>query len=148
MGFHAPDLVKKQKRPSNRPAARAGQEENRVMMRQMFLLLAAVALIASSGCKVLEKNCSNCGQKQAMMQQTPQQMMQQMPQQMPQQMMQQTPQQVMQAQAQQMMQAQAMAPANSMMQQSGPGTAAYAYPYYTVRAPRDFFMKNPPSIGN
>ena len=127
-GFRTPDLVKKQKRPSNRPAARAGQEENRVMMRQMFLLLAAVALIASSGCKVLEKNCSNCGQKQAMMQQAPQQ--------------------VMQAQAQQMMQAQAMAPANSMMQQSGPGTAAYAYPYYTVRGPRDFFMKNPPSLGN
>jgi len=99
------------------------------MMRQMFLLLAAVALIASSGCKVLEKNCSNCGQKQAMMQQAPQQMMQQ------------TPQQVMQAQA--------MAPAtNPMMQQSGPATAAYAYPYYTVRGPRDFFMKNPPSIGN
>ena len=103
-----------------------------MMMRQMFLLLAAVALIASSGCKVLEKNCSNCGQKQAMMQQTPQQM----------------PQQVMQAQAQQVMQAQAMAPANPMMQQSGPATAAYAYPYYTVRGPRDFFMKNPPSIGN
>ena len=136
MGFHTPDLVKKQKRPSNRPAARAGQEENRVMMRQMFLLLAAVALIASSGCNVLEKNCSNCGQKQAMMQQAPQQVMQH------------TPQQVMQAQAQQMMQAQAMAPANSMMQQSGPGTAAYAYPYYTVRGPRDFFMKNPPSLGN
>ena len=102
------------------------------MMRQMFLLLAAVALIASSGCKVLEKNCSNCGQKQAMMQQTPQQM----------------PQQVMQAKAQQVMQAQAMAPANPMMQQSGPATAAYAYPYYTVRGPRDFFMKNPPSLGN
>ena len=102
------------------------------MMRQMFLLLAAVALIASSGCKVLEKNCSNCGQKQAMMQQTPQQM----------------PQQVMQSQAQQVMQAQAMAPANPMMQQSGPATAAYAYPYYTVRGPRDFFMKNPPSLGN
>ena len=136
MGFRTPDLVKKQKRPSNRPAARAGQEENRVMMRQMFLLLAAVALIASSGCKVLDKNCSNCGQKQAMMQQTPQQMMQP------------TPQQVMQAQAQQVMQAQAMAPANPMMQQSGPGTAAYTYPYYTVRGPRDFFMKNPPSLGN
>ena len=71
-----------------------------------------------------------------MMQQAPQQMMQQAPQQM----MQQTPQQVMQAQA--------MAPANPMMQQSGPATAAYAYPYYTVRGPRDFFMKNPPSIGN
>ena len=108
------------------------------MMRQMFLLLAAVALIASSGCKVLEKNCSNCGQKQAMMQQAPQQMMQQ------------APQQVMQAQAQQVMQAQAqaMAPANPMMQQSSPATAAYAYPYYTVRGPRDFFMKNPPSPGN
>ena len=108
------------------------------MMRQMFLLLAAVALIASSGCKVLEKNCSNCGQKQAMMQQAPQQMMQQ------------APQQVMQAQAQQVMQAQAqaMAPANPMMQQAGPAGAAYAYPYYTVRGPRDFFMKNPPSLGN
>ena len=114
------------------------------MMRQMFLLLAAVALIASSGCKVLEKNCSNCGQKQAMMQQAPQQMMQQAPQQM----MQQAPQQMMQQTPQQVMQAQAMAPANPMMQQSGPATAAYAYPYYTVRGPRDFFMKNPPSIGN
>jgi len=30
---------------------------------------------------------------------------------------------------------------------SGPQTAAYAYPYYTTRAPRDFLMKNPPSIG-
>jgi len=106
------------------------------MMRQVFLLLAAVALIAGSGCKMLEKNCTNCGQKQAMMQQAPQQMMQP------------APQQVMQAQAQQMMQAQAMAPANPMMQQAGPAGAAYAYPYYTIRGPRDFFMKNPPSLGN
>ena len=98
------------------------------MMRQVFLLLAAVALIAGSGCKMLEKNCTNCGQKQARMQQAPQQ--------------------VMQAQAQQMMQAQAMAPANPTMQQAGPAGAAYAYPYYTVRGPRDFFMKNPPSLGN
>ena len=30
----------------------------------------------------------------------------------------------------------------------GPPTAAYAYPYYTVRAPRDFLMGNPPSIGH
>ena len=115
-----------------------------MMMRQVFLLLAAVALIAGSGCKMLEKNCTNCGQKQARMQQAPQQMMQQAPQQM----MQQAPQQVMQAQAQQMMQAQAMAPANPAMQQAGPAGAAYAYPYYTVRGPRDFFMKNPPSLGN
>ena len=107
-----------------------------MMMRQVFLLLAAVALIAGSGCKMLEKNCTNCGQKQARMQQAPQQMMQQ------------APQQVMQAQAQQMMQAQAMAPANPTMQQAGPAGAAYAYPYYTVRGPRDFFMKNPPSLGN
>lgn len=107
-----------------------------MMMRQVFLLLAAVALIAGSGCKMLEKNCTNCGQKQAMMQQAPQQMMQP------------APQQVMQAQAQQMMQAQAMAPANPMMQQAGPAGAAYAYPYYTIRGPRDFFMKNPPSLGN
>ena len=106
------------------------------MMRQVFLLLAAVALIAGSGCKMLEKNCTNCGQKQARMQQAPQQMMQH------------APQQAMQAQAQQMMQAQAMAPANPAMQQAGPAGAAYAYPYYTVRGPRDFFMKNPPSLGN
>ena len=29
----------------------------------------------------------------------------------------------------------------------GPPTAHVAYPYYTVRGPRDFFMDNPPSIG-
>jgi hypothetical protein len=30
----------------------------------------------------------------------------------------------------------------------GPPTAAYSYPYYTTRGPRDFFLDNPPSIGN
>ena len=30
---------------------------------------------------------------------------------------------------------------------SGPSSAAVAYPYYTVRGPRDFLMDNPPSIG-
>ena len=30
---------------------------------------------------------------------------------------------------------------------AGPPTAAYAYPYYTIRGPRDFFMNNPPTIG-
>lgn len=29
----------------------------------------------------------------------------------------------------------------------GPATAAVGYPYYTVKGPRDFLMKNPPSIG-
>lgn len=29
----------------------------------------------------------------------------------------------------------------------GPPTAAVAYPYYTVRGPRDFLVNNPPSIG-
>jgi hypothetical protein len=29
----------------------------------------------------------------------------------------------------------------------GPPSAAVAYPYYTVRGPRDFFIDNPPSIG-
>jgi hypothetical protein len=28
-----------------------------------------------------------------------------------------------------------------------PPSAAYAYPYYTIRAPRDFLLNNPPSIG-
>ena len=30
---------------------------------------------------------------------------------------------------------------------SGPPSASVAYPYYTVRGPRDFLMNNPPSIG-
>ncbi len=30
----------------------------------------------------------------------------------------------------------------------GPPSATYAYPYYTNRAPRDFLLDNPPSIGN
>jgi hypothetical protein len=29
----------------------------------------------------------------------------------------------------------------------GPPTAAVAYPYYTLRGPRDFLVDNPPSIG-
>ena len=29
----------------------------------------------------------------------------------------------------------------------GPPTAAVAYPYYTLRGPRDFLIDNPPSIG-
>ena len=29
----------------------------------------------------------------------------------------------------------------------GPPTAAYAYPYYTVRGPRDFLQDNPMGIG-
>ena len=29
----------------------------------------------------------------------------------------------------------------------GPPTAQVAYPYYTVRGPRDFLIDNPPSIG-
>lgn len=30
---------------------------------------------------------------------------------------------------------------------SGPAVGAYAYPYYTTRAPRDFLNPNPPTIG-
>lgn len=36
------------------------------------------------------------------------------------------------------------------MQDAGPGgppSGTYGYPYYTTRAPRDFLMDNPPSIG-
>ena len=29
----------------------------------------------------------------------------------------------------------------------GPPTPAVAYPYYTVRAPRDFLLDNPPPLG-
>ena len=32
-------------------------------------------------------------------------------------------------------------------QPPGPATPTSAYPYYTTRAPRDFLMANPPSIG-
>lgn len=31
---------------------------------------------------------------------------------------------------------------------SGPPVGTYAYPYYTVRGPRDYFVDNPPTIGN
>lgn len=30
---------------------------------------------------------------------------------------------------------------------SGAATAQVAYPYYTTRGPRDFFVNNPPTIG-
>jgi hypothetical protein len=39
------------------------------------------------------------------------------------------------------------APNAEMMGPPGPPTGTYAYPYYTVRAPRDFLLNNPPSIG-
>jgi len=32
-------------------------------------------------------------------------------------------------------------------QQAAPPQASVAYPYYTLRGPRDFFAKNPQSIG-
>ena len=35
----------------------------------------------------------------------------------------------------------------AMQGPAGPPTAAYAYPYYTNRGPRDFLMRNPPTIG-
>ena len=31
--------------------------------------------------------------------------------------------------------------------QSGPPTAQVAYPYYTIRGPRDFLARNPRSVG-
>jgi len=104
------------------------------MIRQMLIVCVSAALLTSSGCNLLQKHCTNCGKNKATMQQTSQGGM--------------NP-QVMQAQAtSQMMQAQPMAPGSPMMPQAGPNSAAYAYPYYTVRAPRDFLMKNPPPIGN
>lgn len=36
---------------------------------------------------------------------------------------------------------------NSQPFQAGPPTGQVAYPYYSVRGPRDFFMDNPPTIG-
>jgi len=30
---------------------------------------------------------------------------------------------------------------------AGPPTATYAYPYYTIRGPRDFFLNQPSTIG-
>ena len=42
-------------------------------------------------------------------------------------------------------------PSNQMPQAgrapTGAPVGSYAYPYYTTRAPRDFLMKNPPTIG-
>jgi hypothetical protein len=31
---------------------------------------------------------------------------------------------------------------------AGPQTAQYAYPYYTIRGPRDFLLNEPSTIGN
>ncbi|MGY8734089.1 MAG: hypothetical protein ACKVK0_18305 [Pirellulales bacterium] len=42
-------------------------------------------------------------------------------------------------------------PGNQMLQAgrapTGAPVGSSAYPYYTTRAPRDFLMKNPPTIG-
>ena len=35
----------------------------------------------------------------------------------------------------------------AMQGPAGPPTAAYAYPYYTIRGPRDFLIDQPPTIG-
>lgn len=35
----------------------------------------------------------------------------------------------------------------NMSRYSGPPTGTVAYPYYTNRGPRDFFLDDPPSIG-
>ncbi|TWU02303.1 hypothetical protein [Stieleria varia] len=42
---------------------------------------------------------------------------------------------------------QAQSSMNSVPFQAGPPTGQVAYPYYTVRGPRDFFVDNPPTIG-
>ena len=36
---------------------------------------------------------------------------------------------------------------SKQVEPAGPPTAAYAYPYYTVRGPRDFFLNEPSTIG-
>ena len=36
----------------------------------------------------------------------------------------------------------------SMASQPGPPGGTVAYPYYTLRGPRDFLLDNPPSIGH
>ena len=36
---------------------------------------------------------------------------------------------------------------NEPAEDPGPAAAAVAYPYYTMRGPRDFLQNNPPSIG-
>jgi hypothetical protein len=36
---------------------------------------------------------------------------------------------------------------NPQMVNNGPASAAVSYPYYTTRGPRDFLINNPPSIG-
>ncbi|GIX00088.1 MAG: hypothetical protein KatS3mg111_3420 [Pirellulaceae bacterium] len=37
--------------------------------------------------------------------------------------------------------------AGGTAQVAGPGAAQVAYPYYTTRGPRDFFVDDPPTIG-
>jgi hypothetical protein len=116
------------------------------MMRQMLLGVALLVTIGSTGCNLLPQRCTNC---QPNMNQPQARQAGYMPNQ---QVMQASS--VLQQQGRMQMPAQAMQPpgmmqmpAQAMQQQAGPPTAAYSYPYYTTRAPRDFLMSNPPSIG-
>lgn len=36
---------------------------------------------------------------------------------------------------------------SEVVEDPGPAAAAVAYPYYTMRGPRDFLINNPPTIG-
>ena len=38
-------------------------------------------------------------------------------------------------------------PCEQPVAEAGPPAGAITYPYYTVRGPRDYFAKNPSSIG-
>ena len=105
------------------------------MMRQMLIGVALLVCIGSTGCNLLPQRCTNCQQNMVRPQASQAAYM--------------PGQQAMQASSV-LQQPGAMPmpmPAQAMQQQAGPPTAAYSYPYYTTRAPRDFLMSNPPSIG-
>ena len=129
------------------------------MMRQMLLGVALLVTIGSTGCNLLPQRCTNCqtNMNQPQARQAgymPNQQVMQASSVLQQQGRMQMPAQAMQPPGMMQMPSQAMQPpgmmqmpSQAMQQQAGPPTAAYSYPYYTTRAPRDFLMNNPPSIG-
>lgn len=105
------------------------------MMKRLLLSVAMLTLVSGTGCKLLPQRCTNC--QQTLHNQQASAVGQMGYQQAP---------QVMQAAS--VLQQPGPMPAQAMPAQAvGPPTAAYSYPYYTTRGPRDFLMKNPPSIG-
>jgi len=88
-----------------------------MMKRTVLVLLAAVAIAASTGCRLLQRRpsgCNSCNSSGGGLLSR---------------------------------KADKRAAAQAAATQTGPTAAQVTYPYYTTRGPRDFLMGDPPSIG-